>query len=104
MAVLSSVGVVLLVAVHVAITVVLTRFFRLQLDTDWAAAVYTALFVPIALVASTLVLSGVLGLGDAVQAREVALVVAIVLPMAAGVAIDLFWMPAPEDVELPESA
>lgn len=105
MALLALLGLAIVVAINTALTVVLVRFFRLQLDTDWATVIYTLLFVPMALAAATLVLSGALGLGGGVAAgRDVTLALTVVLPMATGIAVDLFWMPAPEEVELPESA
>lgn len=105
MALLALLGLAIVVAVNTAVTVVLVRFFRLQLDTDWATVIYTVLFVPMALAAATLVLSGVLGLGGGVvTSRDLTLVLTVLLPMATGVAVDLFWMPAPEEVELPETA
>lgn len=103
MAILTVLGAGVIVAVNTAVSVVLTRFFRLRLDTDWAAAIYTILFVPVALVVTTILLSGLLALGGAVD-REVALLISIVLPLSTGIAIDLFWMPAPEEIELPETA
>lgn len=103
MALLAAVGLAIVVAVNIALTVVVVRFFRLQLETDWAAAIYTLLFVPIALLVATVVLSGVLALGSAAVSRDVTLVLTVLLPLSTGVAIDLFWMPAPDDVELPET-
>lgn len=102
MAILTAVGAGVIVVVNTAITVVLTRFFRLRLDTDWAAAIYTLCFVPIALTVSTVLLSGLLALGGAVE-RDVALLLSIVLPLSLGVSIDLFWMPAPEEIQVPDT-
>jgi len=104
MSLLTGLGVAIIVAVHTVIAVVLTRFFRLQLKTDWGAAVYTILLVPLALIVSAAILSGVLGLGGNVGGRDVVLLVVIVLPLSLGIAIDVFWMPAPEEIELPDSA
>lgn len=104
MSLLTGLGVALIVVVHVAIAVVLTRFFRLQLKTDWGAAIYTLLLVPLALILSATLLSGVFGLGGNVGGRDVVLLLVIVLPLSLGIAIDVFWMPAPEEIELPESA
>lgn len=101
MSVLTAVGFAVIVAVHTAIAAVLTRYFRVTLDTTWTRAIYAVVFVPLALVVSTIVLSGLLGLGGDLG-REVALVLSIGLPLALGLAIDLFWMLPPEEVELPE--
>lgn len=103
MSVLTAAGYAVIVVVHTVIAVVLTRFFRLQLSTWWGAGVYTVLFVPLALLVSTVVLSGLFRLGGGVGGRDVALTLVIATPLALGIAIDLFWMPAPDEVELPES-
>lgn len=103
MSLLAAVGYVVLVAVNTGVAVVLTRFFRVRLDTRWGAAVYTLVFVPLALLVSAVVLSGLFRLGGAAGGREVALVLVVVLPLSLGLAIDFFWMPAPEEVELPET-
>lgn len=103
MSVLAAVGWVVIVAVHTVVAAVATRYFRVTLDATWTRALYVVLFVPLALVVSTLVLSGAFGFGGDLG-REVALLLAIVLPLALGVAIDSFWMLAPAEVELPESS
>ena len=103
MSLLTALGISLLVVVNVAITVVATRFFRLQLETQWAAAIYALLFVPLVLLVSTVVLSGLFGVGEAAGGRAVAVTIAVVLPMAIGFAIDLFWMPAPAEIDLPDT-
>jgi len=104
MSLLTAAGYAIIVVVNTAVAVVAIRFFRLQLETWWGAGAYTVLFVPLALLVSTVVLSGLFGLGGSAGSREVALTLAIALPLSLGLAIDLFWMPAPEEVELPESA
>lgn len=100
--VVGLVGIVVIVAVNAAVAAVATRFFRLRLATSWGPVVYVAILVPPALVALTLVLSGVFGLGSNLGSTSTALLVAVVVPLALGVSVDLFWMPPPEEVELPE--
>ena len=100
--IVSALGLLVIVAVNTAIAAVMTRFFRLRLDTGWGAAVFTALLVPLALLVTLLVLSGPLMLGANVGSPTSAVVVAIILPTLLGVSIDVFWMPAPDEVELPE--
>lgn len=100
--VVGVVGVLVIVAVNAAVAAVATRFFRLRLATRWAPAVYVAVLLPPVLVALTLVLSGVLGIGADLGDAYTAVVVAVVLPLALGVAVDLFWMPPPDEVDLPE--
>lgn len=103
MALLTALGVLLLVVANVAISVVLVRFFRIRLDTAWAVAIYVAVLGPIALAVTTVVLSGVFRLGGAIGGMEPVIVLAILLPLALGVTVDVFWMPAPEEVELPDT-
>lgn len=100
---LAIVGLGVLVAVHTVIAAVLTRFFRVRLKTRWGAAIYTVLFVPFVLFVSTLLVSGVFNLGPDLGSPSAALFVMVGVPFALGVSIDYFWMPAPSDVELPES-
>jgi len=95
------VGLFVVLLVNAGITALLTRFFRVRLDTRWGPVVYVLLIVPVVLVLSVLVLSGVLGLGPNLGSAALVVGLTIVLPMALGVAFDYFWMPAPDDVDLP---
>ncbi|WP_248515275.1 hypothetical protein [Salinarchaeum laminariae] len=104
MSLLTGLGVALIVAIHTVVAVVLTRFFRLQLDTDWGAAIYVLVLIPLALLVSAALLSGLLGLGGNVGGRDVVLQLIIVLPLSLGITIDVFWMPAPEEIELSDAA
>jgi len=99
MSLLTGLGVVVVVLVNTAIAVVATRFFRITLDTNWGAAIYTVLLVPIALLVGATVLSGLLGLGGGLGDRTVALLLTVGLPLALGITIDVFWMPPPEEIE-----
>lgn len=99
---LGAVGLLIVVAVHTFLTAVATRYIRLRLNTRWGRALYAGLLVPILLVGTTIVLTGALGLGASLD-RQTALLVVLVLPLTLGYAIDLFWMPAPEDIELPDT-
>lgn len=103
MALLAALGVLVLVVVNAAVATVLVRFLRIRLDTQWAVAIYTAVLGPIALAVGTVVLSGVFDLGGSIGGLAPVLAFAILLPLALGVAIDVFWMPAPEEVELPDT-
>jgi hypothetical protein len=98
-----AVGISVVVAVHTFLTVAGTRFFRLQMNTRWGAALYAALFVPLLLVVSTLALTGALGIGADVG-RGTAVLLVLVVPLVLGFSLDLFWLPSPEEVELPETA
>jgi hypothetical protein len=95
------VGLLVILLVNGGITALLTRFFRVRLDTEWGPVVYVVLIVPVVLVLSILVLSGLLGLGPNLGSAGLVVGLTVVLPMALGVAFDYFWMPAPEDVDLP---
>lgn len=97
-----QVGVI--VAVHTVIAAVAARFFRLQLKTRWGATVYTAVLVPLLYVPTTIVLGGVLGLGGGLFQDRSALVYVWALPFFLGLSIDLFWMPPPEEADLPSDA
>jgi hypothetical protein len=98
-----AVGVLLIVAVNTAVAALATRFLRVRLATGWGTALYVALIVPVLELIVTLVLSGVAGLGSDLGGQVAALAVVIFLPLALGVAFDFFWMPAPEEVELPDT-
>jgi cell division protein FtsW (lipid II flippase) len=95
-----ALGLALLVLVNSAAAALLTRFFRVRLQTRWGSLAYIAFAVPVALLVSTLVLGSVLGpdLGSAATVVGVS----ILLPFSLGVSFDYFWMPAPEEVDLPE--
>lgn len=102
--VLPLAGLVVVVGVHTLLAAVTTRFFRVRLTSQWGPLVYAAVLVPVVLVLSTMVLTGPLGLGPNLGDARTALFVLVVVPTALGVTIDYVWMPAPEDVELPETA
>jgi hypothetical protein len=61
------------------------------------------LLTPVALLATTLVISGVVGLGTNLGSQSLALLVAIALPLVLGVSVDFFWMPSPDEIELPDT-
>lgn len=99
--VLGIAGVLVIVVVQTAIAALLTRLFRVRLKTRWGALVFVLLVVPVVLTLTTLLLSGVIGLGGDLGSRGTAIFVTIGVPLALGLTIDYLWMPAPEDVELP---
>jgi len=91
-----------LAVVHVAVAALSLRFLRVQMATTWSPYVYAALLVPLVYTVSSLVVLGALGIGAGVELGRGTLLVALfAVPFALGVAIDVLWMPAPEDVELP---
>ncbi len=97
-----ALGLAVLVLVNSAAAALLTRFFRVRLETRWGSLAYTATGVPVALLVSTLVLGSVLGPNLGTPAAVVG--VTILLPFSLGVAFDYLWMPAPEEVDLPDPA
>jgi len=99
--VLGLAGVLVIVVVQTAIAALLTRLFRVRLKTRWGALVFALFVVPVVLTLTTLLLSGVIGLGGDLGSRGTAIFVTIGVPLALGLTIDYLWMPAPEDVELP---
>lgn len=98
---LEVVGLVVLVSLNTVVAALLTRLFRVRLNTRWGGALYTFLVVPVVLVVVTLVLGQVLGpnLGDPATVVGVT----VLLPLTLGIAIDYFWMPAPDEVEVPDT-
>ncbi|MFB6228790.1 MAG: hypothetical protein ABEH88_09570 [Halobacteriales archaeon] len=86
------------VVVQTAIAALLTRLFRVRLDTSWGAVVFAITIIPVALTLTTLLLGRV---GPDLGSRGTAIFVMIGVPTALGFTIDYVWMPAPEEVELP---
>lgn len=97
------VGIGVLVVVNAVLAALVTRVCRTRLETDWGGAVYAVLGGGLVLVVSTLVLSGIFGVGGDLGSQYNAMLVTVVVPLALGITFDYFWMPAPEDVELPDS-
>lgn len=97
------IGFLLIIVVNTVVASVAIRFFRLQLSTNWGAVVYTAIVVPFLFFVTTILLSGFIGFGgEGVQDRGTALVLVWVVPFTLAVTLDLFWLPAPDEVELPD--
>lgn len=97
-----AVGVLIIIAINTAIAAVGARFFRVRMSTSWGSAIYTVISIPFVFVITTLALSGALGLGGGVfSSLGSTIAVTWGYPFAIGVAIDVFWMPAPETVETP---
>ncbi|MFB6120453.1 MAG: hypothetical protein ABEJ68_04980 [Halobacteriaceae archaeon] len=91
-----------LVALNTVIAGVSVRFFRLQLATRWGPVVYTALLVPLVYVVTALIVFGALGVGSGLDLDQGTLLVFFWgVPLSLGVSLDVFWLPPPEDVEVP---
>lgn len=101
MAALELLGLLFILLVNTAIAALMTRFFRVRLHTRWGSVVYAFLLIPVVLIITTLVFGSVMGpdLGSA----GMVLSLTVVAPGSVGVAFDYFWMPSPEDVDLPEA-
>ncbi|MFB6072479.1 MAG: hypothetical protein ABEJ88_05865 [Halobacterium sp.] len=95
----TAAGVAVIVVLHTAIAAFGARFFRVTLQTRWGSVVYTAVLIPLVYVATTLVL-GAAGLGaGAFEETGQLIVVTWAFPFFLGWSIDLFWVPAPEELE-----
>lgn len=102
--ILGIVGILFVVALHTLVAAVMTRFFRLRLETTWGTAGYVAFLIPVVLFVSTLVLTGPLGIGFDLGSAAVVLSLLVLLPLSLGAAIDVLYVEHPEEYELPEPA
>jgi len=96
------IGLVVILVVNSGVAALLTRVFRVRLDTDWGPAVFITAIGPVVLLALTLILAGPLSLGPNLGSPALVVGATILLPLSMGVAFDYFWMPAPEEVDLPD--
>jgi hypothetical protein len=94
------VGLLVILGVNSGAAALLTRFFRVRLDTRWGAALYAVLLGALTLTVITIVLGGA-GLGPNLGNPAAVMGLTVILPLATGIAFDYFWMPAPDDVDLP---
>jgi hypothetical protein len=96
------VGLLVILGVNSSAAALMTRFFRVRLKTTWGSAIYTVLLTPFVLLISTLIFGGFLGLGPDLGGEMTLIGLVIVLPATLGVAFDYFWMPSPEEVDVPQ--
>lgn len=99
--VVGGIGLLILLAVNTVVSAVLTRFFRVHMDTRWGQVVYAVVVTPVVLLGLTLVLGTILGPNLGTPGAVFG--VTILLPLSVGIAFDYFWMPAPDEVEVPEA-
>jgi hypothetical protein len=92
-----------IIAVHALLAAVLTRYFRIALETAGGTALFVVGGIPLVLLASTLILSGGFGIGPTLGSPILVLIVLIAAPMALGVLVDLLYVPPPEEYDLPET-
>ncbi|WP_373188877.1 hypothetical protein [Halolamina sp.] len=105
MATVLSIAVLLaIVGVHALLAAVLTRYFRIALDSDWGTALFVVAGIPLVLLATTFLLSGVFGLGPSLGNPLLVFVVLIVVPLALGALVDVLYVPPPDEYELPDTA
>lgn len=88
---------------HTLLAAVVTRFLRLRLETQFGWVLYALTLLPVMLFISTLIFSGVLGIGPDLGSPTVVFGVMIGLPLAIGLTIDLLYVAQPDEVELPET-
>jgi hypothetical protein len=91
----------IIIAINTAAAALMTRFFRVRLKTDWGPIVFAIFLIPVVLTILTQILGG-LGFGFDLGGARLVVGITIVLPLALGITFDYFWMPAPEEVDLPE--
>jgi len=92
-----------LAVVHTFLAAVAVRFFRIRLETDLGSALYAVAFVPVLLLLSTLLVTGVLGVGPDLGSGVAVLGLLVGAPLAVGATVDLLYYPAPEEYDLPET-
>ena len=90
-------------AFHTVVAAVMTRFFRMRLNTEWGTMIYAVVLIPVALVVLTLVFTGVLGIGPDLGNGIVVLAVMVGVPAALGATIDVLYMEPPEQYDLPRT-
>jgi len=94
-------GLLVILGVNSFVAALLTRLFRVRLNTGWGAVLYSVLLTPIALLVVVLLLGGA-GLGPDLGSPAAVVGITILLPLALGMAFDYFWQPAPEEIDLPD--
>lgn len=92
-----------LVAAHTLVAAVLTRYFRIALDTRGGAALFTVTGIPLVLVASTYVFSGLLSLGPELGNPATVITLLVAVPVGLGALVDVLYVPPPDDVDVPDS-
>jgi len=101
--VLSVAFLLVVLAVHTLVAAVLTRYFRIALDTRGGAAVFTVTGIPLVLLASTYLFSGLLSLGPELGSPAIVLTLLVAVPVGMGALIDVLYIPPPERVDLPKN-
>lgn len=97
----SLVQLFVMILVNATVTALMIRFFRVRLSTNWGPVVFAAVLIPPVLVVLTQAM-GALGLGFDLGSPSVVAGLLILAPFVLGLTFDYFWMPAPEEVTLPD--
>ena len=100
--VVDIVGLFIILGVNSVVAALLTRFFRVQLNTQWGPIVYSVLLTPLVLVILVLVMGGA-GLGPNLGSAATVLGLTVLMPLALGMSFDYFWQPPPDEVEVPDN-
>jgi len=100
--VVDTVGLAVLLLGNTAIAALLTRFLRVRMHTRWGGLVYALLLVPVVEFVVMMVFSGIFKIGPNLGSAGAVVALTVGLPLAVGLTFDYFWMPDPEEVELPE--
>ena len=96
------VGLFIILGVNSVVAALLTRFFSVQLNTQWGPIVYSVLLTPLVLVILVLVMGGA-GLGPNLGSAATVLGLTVLVPLALGMSFDYFWQPSPDEVEVPDN-
>ncbi|MGM0604376.1 MAG: hypothetical protein ACQETB_01755 [Halobacteriota archaeon] len=88
---------------HTLLAAVMTRIFRIRLESTAGWVLFSAFLIPVVLFVSTLVFSGALQIGIDLGSPAVAFGVMIALPLALGFTIDVLYVPPPAEIDLPET-
>lgn len=91
----------IMLLVNATAAALMTRFFRVRLNTKWGPVVFALALIPPVLVILTQAM-GAIGFGFDLGSSVVVVVLLILAPFALGLTFDYFWMPAPEEVTLPD--
>ncbi len=91
----------IMILVNATVAALMTRFFRVRLNTKWGPVVFAAVLIPPVLVVLTQAM-GALGLGFDLGSSSFVVGLLILAPFALGLTFDYFWMPAPDEVTLPD--
>jgi hypothetical protein len=96
-------GLLVIVLLNSAVTALMTRFFRVRLNTRWGGFLYAVLLCPFAMFVVFMLFS-VLGFGAGLGLSSgAAVALTILVPLALGMTFDYIWMPSPDEVDLPTS-